>query len=73
MSRKFYDYDAHRQRLEADMADAKNPEPTTEPEAVSPQPPLVVRPGSHWAAAAFKAGREDEYIDAMRNRYGDEW
>ena len=34
-------------------------------------PPLVVRPGSHWAAAAFKAGREDEWINAMQARYGD--
>lgn len=73
MSPRFYDYDAHRQRLEADAAELRNPEPVVEPEAVPPPPPLTIRPGSHWAAAAFKAGREDEYIDAMRNRYGDDW
>ncbi len=36
-------------------------------------PPVEPRPGSHWAAAASRQGREDEYIDAMRNRYGGEW
>jgi hypothetical protein len=30
-----------------------------------------VRPG--YGQAAFKAGCEDEYIDRMRARYGDEW
>ena len=32
-----------------------------------------VRPGNAAATAAFKAGREDEYIDRMRNRYGGDW
>ena len=32
-----------------------------------------LRPGNAAARAAFKAGREDEYIDRMRTRYGDEW
>jgi len=32
-----------------------------------------VRPGSVAARAAFKAGREDEYIDRMKARYGGEW
>jgi hypothetical protein len=32
-----------------------------------------IKPGNGAAAAAFKAGREDEYIDRMRNRYGGEW
>jgi hypothetical protein len=35
--------------------------------------PIVVKPGSHNAAAAHKAGREDEWIDAMQGRYGGEW
>lgn len=35
--------------------------------------PVKPRPGHHNAAAAAKAGREDEYIDAMKNRYGGEW
>jgi hypothetical protein len=35
--------------------------------------PLVVKPGNQHAQAAFKAGREDEYIDRMRSRYGGEW
>ena len=32
-----------------------------------------IKPGNRAASAAFKAGREDEYIDRMRNRYGGEW
>jgi hypothetical protein len=35
--------------------------------------PLVVKPGNQHAQAAFKAGREDEYIDRMRSRYGGEY
>lgn len=44
----------------------KNPEPADDQ-------PLALRPGSHHAAAWFKAGLEDEYIDGMKNAYGDEW
>ena len=33
--------------------------------------PLVVKPGH--ARQAFKAGREDEYSDRMRAKYGGEW
>lgn len=33
--------------------------------------PVPVRPG--YGQAAFKAGCEDEYIDRMAARYGDEW
>jgi len=32
-----------------------------------------LRPGDAAARAAFKAGREEEYIDRMRTRYGGEW
>lgn len=35
--------------------------------------PLVVKPGIHNARAAFRAGREDEYIDRMRSKYGGEF
>jgi hypothetical protein len=34
--------------------------------------PIVIKPGSQHAAAAYKAGREDEYIDATNGRYGGE-
>jgi hypothetical protein len=34
---------------------------------------IVVKPGNQHAQAAFKAGREDEYIDRMKSRYGGEW
>jgi hypothetical protein len=32
-----------------------------------------LRPGNAAARAAFRAGREDEYIDRMRTRHGGEW
>ena len=35
--------------------------------------PVTAQPGSQWAAAAARQGREDEYIDAMRSRFGGEW
>jgi hypothetical protein len=34
---------------------------------------IVIKPGNQHAQAAFKAGREDEYIDAMRGRYGGDY
>jgi hypothetical protein len=34
---------------------------------------LTVKPGSQHAQAAFKEGREDQYIDAMQGRYGGDW
>ena len=36
-------------------------------------PKLVIEPGSHHAAAAFRAGRDDDYADRMRSKYGGEW
>lgn len=34
---------------------------------------IVIRPGSHHARAAFAAGREDEYSNRMKQKYGGEW
>ena len=34
---------------------------------------IVIAPGNQHAQAAYKAGREDEYIDRMRSKYGGEW
>jgi hypothetical protein len=34
---------------------------------------IVIAPGNQHAQAAFKAGKEDEYIDRMKGRYGGEW
>jgi hypothetical protein len=36
-------------------------------------PPLVIKPGYMHARAAYRAGREDEFIDRMQSRYGGEW
>ena len=34
---------------------------------------IVIAPGNQHASAAFKVGREDEYIDRMKSSYGGEW
>jgi hypothetical protein len=34
---------------------------------------IVVKPGNQHAQAAFKEGREDEYIDRMQGRYGGDY
>jgi hypothetical protein len=34
---------------------------------------IVIKPGNQHAQAAFKEGREDEYIDRMKSRYGGEF
>ena len=77
MSRQFFDYDRARELARQDWIDLQIEDAEAKQRKAEPVkqelPPLVVRPGSQWAAAAFKAGREDEYIDAMKSRYGDEW
>jgi hypothetical protein len=35
--------------------------------------PLVIKPGRMNASRAYKRGREDEYSDRMRAKYGGEW
>jgi hypothetical protein len=35
--------------------------------------PLVIKPGRMNASRAFRRGREDEYSDRMRSKYGGEW
>jgi hypothetical protein len=37
------------------------------------RPPLVIKPGRMNASRAYKRGREDEYSDRMRAKYGGEW
>jgi hypothetical protein len=36
-------------------------------------PPLVIKPGRMNASRAYRRGREDEYSDRMRSKYGGEW
>jgi len=36
-------------------------------------PPLVIKPGRMNASLAYRRGREDEYSDRMRAKYGGEW
>jgi hypothetical protein len=37
------------------------------------RPPLVIKPGRMNASRACRAGREDEYSDRMRSKFGGEW
>jgi len=37
------------------------------------EPDIVIKPGSHHAAAAAAVGREDEYSNRMRQKFGGEW
>lgn len=37
------------------------------------RPPLVIKPGRMNASMAYRRGREDEYSDRMRSKYGGEW
>jgi hypothetical protein len=59
---------AYRRSLANDL---ETPEPM--PEAAKAEPEITARPGSHHAAAAFKVGQEDEYINRMSSRYGGDW
>lgn len=34
---------------------------------------IVIKPGSQHARASFAVGREDEYSNRMRQRFGGEW
>lgn len=37
------------------------------------EPDIVIKPGSQHANAAAKVGREDEYSNRMKAKYGGEW
>jgi hypothetical protein len=37
------------------------------------EPDIVIKPGLHHAAAAAQVGREDEYSNRMRQKFGGEW
>jgi hypothetical protein len=68
----------HRQReleLDEDVfgVPAPKPAPIIEPCAVPPPLATPAKPGNYFAAAARKAGCEDEYDNAMEARYGKGW
>lgn len=73
MRRNWDAYEREQEFLRQDLSELlwEDANRTTPAQPKPTQPPLVIRPGSHWAAAAFKAGREDEWINAMQARYGD--
>ena len=37
------------------------------------EPDIVIKPGAHHASAAAALGREDEYSNRMRQKFGGEW
>jgi hypothetical protein len=58
-----------------DLASEAVPEvaPTVQPCRVPPPLTTPAKPGNYFAAAARKAGCEDEYDNAMEARYGKGW
>jgi len=71
MNRPIQDPEGFRRYLEQL---AKDTPADIEPPVAEARPcPAPVRPGSHNAAAAFRLGCEDEWIDRMNARYGGEW
>jgi hypothetical protein len=61
-------------RLEDERARLDAVQPDVIQEVAEARPcPVPVRPGSHNAQAAYKAGCEDEWIDRMSAKYGGEW
>lgn len=75
MSEPIHDQNAIDRHRAAEAAEAAaTPEPAEPAKKQEARPcPVPVRPGSHWAAAARRAGCEDEWIDRMKFRYGEEW
>lgn len=73
MKEPIHDQDAIDRHRAAEAAEA-----ATTPEAEAPAAkdqarpcPVPVRLGAHWAAAAYRAGCEDEWIDRIEGRYGE--
>lgn len=72
------DYRRWRRERELLMDDAVYGQPKETPPVVEPcrpNPPLTTpaKLGSHFAQAAFKAGCEDEYDNAIEAKYGPGW
>ena len=75
MSEPIHDQEAIDRYRAAEAAEAAaEPEAVEKPANDEARPcPVPVRPGSRWAAAAYRAGCEDEWIDRMESRYGEGW
>lgn len=72
MKKPIFDQDAiDRHRADEDRLDEAKEQPVEQADA---RPcPVPVKPGAANAAAAYRAGCEDEWIDRMNARYGGEW
>lgn len=71
MSKPIQDPEALREYLR--QHDQTEPAEHEQHEA-EPRPcPVPIKPGSHNAAAAYRAGCEDEWADRMQAKYGGEW
>jgi len=69
--RDFESWEQYAKRLAAQSDEPQDETPATTP--VQQLPPLTIKPGSQHARDAMRAGRDDEYSDRMRARYGGEW
>lgn len=72
-ARDFETVEDYRRRLKTQSAFDEPVTVETDLGKLLEQPDIVIKPGNVHARNAFKQGREDEYIDRMRNRYGGEW
>lgn len=69
--RDFETWDQYAKRLAAQDGETPDEDEAT-PQA--PQlPPLTIRPGVQYVNSAIRAGRDDEYSERMRAKYGGEW
>ena len=57
----------------AEIIEDDNMASICEPCRVPPECRTPIKPGSHFAAAAYRDGSEDEYANRMKARYGGEW
>lgn len=72
--RDFETVEEYHARLEAEAAERATFEPDIGKVLDGQQTaPLTIKPGHHHYMAALRAGREDEYSDRMKARYGGEW
>ena len=72
-ARDFETVEEYRRRVARESLFDESATVDTDIGKVLEQPDIVIKPGNVHARNAFKQGREDEYIDRMRNRYGGEW
>lgn len=66
-------WNAYLEDIDAEIREERATFTTDIGSVLEPESDIVVKPGSQHASAAFKVGREDEYSNRMKQRYGGEW